>query len=323
VALAACGQGAGGGAGGDGDSYSWDLTITTGNSSTWHEGATLFAETLEEKSDGRIRVNIFANEQLSGGDSAAGVEQLMNGDKELSYNSTIIYAGIDPKFGAVNAPFLYSDLKQAEATLAETGLDAYKALSAEHGVELLGFGESGFRQVTNNLRPITQPADLAGIKMRIPGIGLFTDIYRGLGANPTTMNFSEVFTALQQGTIEGQENPVDIVYSSGLAEVQKYLTVWNYVYDPLILGMNKDLFDSLSPEDHQLVTEAAAQANALQIENNRAKEEGELQELSGSMEVNVLDEAQTEHFRQQMTPLYEQYESVWGAELTDAVAPKG
>jgi tripartite ATP-independent transporter DctP family solute receptor len=323
LGVSACGQGVVQGANASGDVYNWDFTITTGNTSTWHEGAELFAETLREQSGGRMNVNIFTNEQLSGGDPAAGVEQLMSGGKAFSYNSTIIYAGLDPKFGAINAPFLYTDITQAEQAIDASALAAYEKLSESKGVKLLGFGESGFRQVTNNVRPIDEPADIGGIKMRIPGIGLFTDAYQLLGANPTTMNFAEVFTSLQQGTIEGQENPIDIIHSSGLQEVQKYLTVWNYVYDPLILGMNKEMFDGLTPEDQQIVLDAAAKANQLQIQNNREKEAGQLDELRTVMEVTELTPEQTEAFQEAMAPLYEQYRDIWGAELADAVqAPK-
>ncbi|MDH6238118.1 DctP family TRAP transporter solute-binding subunit [Cryobacterium sp. CG_9.6] len=304
------------------ESYSWDMTITVGNTSTWYEGAEYFADTLNDETDGRIEVNIFTNEQLSGGDPAAGVEQLMNGDKDLSYNSTIIYAGIDPKYGAVNAPFLYADYEEAEDTLAATGLDAYRALAAPAGVQVLGFGESGFRQITNNVRAISTPDDLAAMKMRIPGIGLFTDIYRELGANPTTLNFSEVFTALQQGTIDGQENPVEVTHSSGITEVQDHMTMWNYVYDPLILGMNKALFDSLSADDQELVLRVSAEANAIQIQANRDKDADSLQEMKDSgMEVTELTAAERNVFVERMVSVKEKYASTWGEDMVAGVTP--
>lgn len=321
LVLTACGGGDDATA--DGDTYEWDFTVTTGNTSTWHEGAELFAEQVEEESGGRMTVNIFPNEQLSNGNTVAGLEQLMNGEKAFSFNSTIIYASIDPKFGAVNAPFLYDDLEQARSTLEATGIEAYREASAEHGVQLLAMGESGFRQLTNSRGPVRTPEDLEALKIRIPGIGLFDDIYKALGANPTTMTFSEVFTSLQQGTIDGQENPIDIIYTSGLAEVQDHLTVWNYVYDPLILGMNKDMYDALSPEDQEIVNNAAQAAAELQIENNREKEAGELEELQSQMEVVELTEEESTAFRDAMNPVYEQYQDVWGEDLVTAVTPEG
>jgi C4-dicarboxylate transporter DctM subunit len=322
LGLAACGGGSDGAAA-DGESYSWDFTITTGNTSTWFDGAELFAEQVEEKSDGRMKVNIFPNEQLSGGDTVASLEQLMNGEKELSFHSTIIYASIDPQFGAVNAPFLYSDLEQARGVLEETGIEAYTEIAAEKNVQLLAMGESGFRQLTNSVRPIHTPEDLKGVKFRIPGIGLFDDIYQQLGANPTTMAFSEVFTSLQQGTIEGQENPIDIIYTSGLEEVQDHLTVWNYVYDPLILGMNKDVYDELTPEDQAIVEEAAVAAAELQITNNREREAGQLEELKGTMEVVELTTEELDAFGEAMNPVYDQYQDVWGEDLITALTPEG
>lgn len=325
LGLAACGSGGGseGDEASEGDTYAWDFTITTGNTSTWFEGAELFAEQVEEKSDGRMKVNIFPNEQLSGGDTVASLEQLMNGEKELSFHSTIIYASIDPQFGAVNAPFLYSDLEQARGVLEETGIEAYTEIAAEKNVQLLAMGESGFRQLTNSVRPIHTPEDLKGVKFRIPGIGLFDDIYQQLGANPTTMAFSEVFTSLQQGTIEGQENPIDIIYTSGLEEVQDHLTVWNYVYDPLILGMNKDVYDELTPEDQAIVEEAAVAAAELQITNNREREAGQLEELKGTMEVVELTTEELDAFGEAMNPVYDQYQDVWGEDLITALTPEG
>lgn len=302
--------------------YTWDMTVTVGESSTWYKAAQRFAETLSRESGGRMKLRVFTGEQLSAGDPAAGVEQLMNGDKDFSYNSTIIYAGIDPRFGAINAPFLYRDYDEADRALNSGAVEAYEKLSSEFGVTMLGFGESGFRQLTNNVRPVEKPADLAGIKVRIPGIGMFTDIFRRLGANPTTMNFSEVFTSLQQGTIEGQENPMDVISSAGLAEVQRHLTVWNYVYDPLILGMNQDLFRSLSPEDRAIVERAAADANAFQIETNRGLEQQQIDEQSALMNTTELTDSQIARFRAAVRPLYDAYESVWGSEMVRAVSPE-
>lgn len=320
LALTACGAGA---TDTDGEtSYVWDMTVTVGTTSTWFEGAEQFAELVEERSGGRMTIRVFPNEQLSAGDPDAGVEQLMRGDKDFSYNSTIIYAGIDPRFGAINAPFLYTDYEEADQAIESGALEAYEELAAERGVEMLGFGESGFRQVTNNIRPIRTPEDLEGVKLRIPGISLFTDMYQELGANPATMNFAEVFTSLQQGTIDGQENPMDVISSSGLEEVQEHLTVWNYVYDPLVLGMNQELFESLSPEDQEIITESAAEANEFQISSNRELEASQLAEQAELMEAVTLDDEEIAAFQDRLAPLNDEYESVWGEEIADAVQPR-
>ncbi len=332
ASLAACrpaSSGSGGGTtggasagNGGGESYNWDMTITIGNTSTWWAGAEKFGELLAEKSEGRIKLNLFANEQLSSGDPAAGIEMLQNNQKAFSYNSTIIYGGLNEKFGTINAPFLYADLDEADANL-ESAAEAYKALAESMNVKMLGFGESGMRQVTNNIRAIHVPADLAGIKIRVPGISMFQDIFAELGANPTTMNFSEVFTALQQGTIDGQENPVEVTASSGLQEVQKFQTNWNYVYDPLILGMAGDLWGSLSEEDQQIVQESADEANEFQRNNTRevaAEREAEMAEV---MEITDLTADELQAFRDAMVPIYEKYIPIWGEETLSAVGYQG
>ena len=143
----------------------------------------------------------------------------------------------------------------------------------------LGYGENGFRQITNDEGPIQAPQDLKGMKMRIPGITMYTDLFRELGTDPATMTFSEVFTSLQQGTIDGQENPIDVISSSKLQEVQKYLTLWNYSYDPIVLGMNKKLYDSFSDADKEMFDRLGKEATAYQIKISREKEAKQIEDL--------------------------------------------
>jgi len=320
--LAGCGGSTGGDDVAEGETYDWDMTITVSETSTWYEGAEKFGELLNEKSDGRMNLTVFANEQLSGGDPAAGVEMLSNGDKAFSYNSPIIYSGIDPRFSAITAPFLYADYAEADAAIADGGAEVYAKLTEDMGIKMLGFGESGFRQITNSERELTQPDDIKGLKLRVAGSELFLNIYKELGADPVTMNFSEVFTSLQNGTIDGQENPFDVIYSNGLMEVQGYLSVWNYVYDPLILGMNQELYEGLSDEDKKIVEEAAAEANAFQIELSREKEATQLAEMEQQMTVTKLNAEQLAAFRAALQPVYDAYESKWTPEVAEAVQPK-
>lgn len=304
--------------------YRWKMTVTAGATSTWYLAAEKFATALDEETDGRITVKIFTNERLSAGEPTAGVEQLMDGAKDLSYNSPIIYAGVNPRYGAVTAPFRFASVDEGAAALDGRGGELYREMLAADGVQLIDFGESGMRQLTNARRPILAPEDMRGLKFRIPGFGLYTDFYRAVGANPTTMAFSEVFTALQQGAIDGQENPVDIIYASDLQAVQPYLSIWNYSYDPIILGMNKDLFDSLSEEDQELVNRLGREASEFQIKQNRENEEGQLAELADmGMQIDTLTEEQIEEFKKPLADLYASYREVWGPELADEFIPEG
>jgi C4-dicarboxylate transporter DctM subunit len=135
------------------------------------------------------------------------------------------------------------------------------------------------------------------------------------------MNWAEVFTSLQNGTIDGQENPLDVIQSGGIGEVQSNLTVWNYSYDPLLLGMNKGMFDELSEEDQTIVTEAAAEANEFQVQLNRDLGEEQLADLSEQMEVAELDADQLAAFREASEPIFEKYEEIWTPEILEQVQP--
>ncbi|WP_205439396.1 DctP family TRAP transporter solute-binding subunit [Halobacillus ihumii] len=319
VILAACGGGEKASGDAKGKTYELDMSVTVGEASTWYKAAQRFAEDVKEKSDGRITISVYPNEQLSGGDSGTAVAQVSNGTQDLSYNSTIIYSIMDQRLGVLSAPFLFPDLDTAYSLLDGKGGEMINDIIRENGIEPLGFAQNGFRQVTNNVHPIKTPDDLEGLKIRVPGINMYTDLWREFGADPTTMTFSEVFTALQQGTIDGQENPVDVIHSSQLNEVQKYMTIWDYSFDPLILGMNKELFDSMSEEDQKILKESAADANAWQIEQAQKLEAEQLKELEASgMEIYELSKEEKEAFKKIAQPIYDKYKEVWGEELLKA-----
>jgi tripartite ATP-independent transporter DctP family solute receptor len=300
-------------------SYNLKMSVTVNDSSTWYLAAERFAEEVEEKTNGRIKTKVYANEQLSAGDSAKGVEMLLKGSTDFSYHSPIIYSVFEKRLGVVSAPFLFKDLKEVDEKMNGEGGKALNEILVENGIEPLGFGQNGFRQVTNGVRPIVSPEDIENMKIRIPGIKMYSDLWRGLGADPTTMAFSEVFSALQQGTIDGQENPIDVIRSSKLEEVQQYITMWNYSYDPLIFGMNKEKFDSMHADDQKIIKEAAKHANEFQIELAREKEKEQIEELKAAgMEFVYPTEEELEAFRKASESIYEAYEDVWGKELLDA-----
>ncbi|WP_240689250.1 DctP family TRAP transporter solute-binding subunit [Ammoniphilus sp. YIM 78166] len=305
------------------DKHNLKMSITVGDTSTWYQAGQLFADEVSKNTDGRITVSLFPNEQLSGGDSGKGVELVIKGNTDLSYHSTIIYSIVDERLGVVSAPFLFKDLEEVDKAMNGAGGEAIKNLLREKGVEPLGFGQNGFRQVTNSVREIQGPEDIKGLKIRIPGIKMYVDLWQTMGADPTKMTFSEVFTSLQQKTIDGQENPVDVIHSSKLNEVQQYVTMWNYSYDPLILGMNKKKFDSLHPEDQKVVQEAAAKANEFQIKLAREKEAEQIADLkSKGMQFYEPTAEQLEAFKNSVEPIYSQYESIWTKDLLDAFQAK-
>ncbi len=294
---------------------------TTADTSTWTLGAKKFAEIVAEKTDGRIEVKVYPNEQLSGGSQSKGIEMLMSGSTDLTFHSNIIYSIMDEKFGVISLPFLISDYDTADAVLAGEGGAMLNDLLLEKNIVGLGYGENGFRQLTNSKMSIETPADMAGMKIRIPGIKMFISLFKALGTDPITMNFGEVFTALQQGTIDGQENPTDVISSSKINEVQEYMTVWDYAYDAIILGMNKDKFESFSAEDQQILRDAAAEACEYQRTMNREKAKEQTQQfIDGGMTVNVLTPEQKAEFKKAVQPVYTEYEPIMGKDLIDAFA---
>lgn len=303
----------------DAKEYDLKMSVTVSDSSTWYEAAEKLRDDLAEESDGRINIELYANEQLSGGDSGKAVEGLAKGSIDLTFNSTIIYSILDDRFGVASAPFLFTGTDEVDPVFAGEGGEMLKDILAEKGVHALGYGQNGFRQITNSVREVKGPEDLKGMKIRIPGITMYTDLYRQLGTDPQTMTFSEVFTALQQGTIDGQENPIDVIYSSKLAEVQDYITMWNYSYDPLVLGMNKKLYDSMSDADKELIDRLGKEAAEYQVEIAREKEASQIEELEAAgMQFYTPSEEELAQFQEAVQPIYEKYEDIWGADLLEA-----
>lgn len=323
LVLSACGQAATGGDAAKDKEYNLKMSVTVGESSTWFEAAKKLAADLEEQSDGRIKMEVYPNEQLSGGDSGKGVELLVKGSTDLSFHSTIIYSILDERLGVVSAPFLFKDLNEVDTAFNGEPGEAIKEILREKGIETLGFGQNGFRQLTNSKVEVKTSDDLKGLKVRIPGITMYTDLWTQLGSNPTAMTFSEVFTSLQQGTIDGQENPIDVIHSAKLNEVQDYITMWNYSYDPLVLGINKKTLESMSKEDQELIKKLGAEAAAYQVELAREKEAKQIEELEAAgMQFYYPSEADLKDFSEAVQPIYKKYESVWGEDLLNAFLSK-
>ncbi|WP_126424988.1 DctP family TRAP transporter solute-binding subunit [Brevibacillus marinus] len=295
------------------------VSITVSESDTWGVAAKKWAEDLAAKSNGRINLKIYPNESLSNGNQPKGIEAVQNGSTEISLHSTIIYSVLDPKFSVPSLPWLIPDYEQADKAMNGAGGEMLKELVRSKGIEPLAFGESGYRQITNSKRAVATPEDMKGLKIRTPSMEMMVDTYKAFGADPTVMNFAEVFTALQQGVIDGQENPLPIILNSKLYEVQNHLTIWNYMYDPIVFGMNKKLYDSLDPETQQLFKETAQEAAKYQIELNRKQDAEVLAKLKEhGMQVTELTPEQIKAFQEMAKPVIEKYEGIVGKELIDA-----
>ncbi|HSM88668.1 MAG TPA: DctP family TRAP transporter solute-binding subunit, partial [Desulfobacterales bacterium] len=205
-------------------------------------GGKKFGEILNAKLPGKYDVQVYANAQL--GDDVRATEGVRMGTLEMVCTSASPLTGLVPEFNVFDLPFIVTTEKAADAIYdGPVGAKLAAALEPK-GIKLLAYYENGFRQLTNSVRAVQAPADLKGLKIRTMQNPIHLEAFRAMGANPTPMPFSEVFTALQQKTIDGQENPIPTIWLSKFYEVQKYVSLTGHVYGPHIMLINKKLFDS-------------------------------------------------------------------------------
>lgn len=276
---------------------------------TWVAAGQKFGELVSQATDGAVTVEIYSNDQLYGGNQMEGIQGVVDGSTDVDMHSNLIYASFDDRFSVVSLPFLFATNEEAYQVLDGEGGQALSAVLEEMGLHVLGIGENGFRHVTNSKRPVAVPEDLTGLKIRVAGSSVLMSAYAKWGADYTTANWSEVYTGLQTGTYDGQENPVPAIDAGGVAEVQKYLTYWTGAYDCTFFTMNKALYDSMSPALQAIVDDAGRQAAQYQRELNADYDEKTLNawEDEGVMEVHYLTEEEMAAFKELSDPVYQEY----------------
>lgn len=302
------------------------LSHNTGDGTTWHKGAERFGELLAERSGGDLQVRVFPNAQLAGGDQMRQADMVGRGALDLVVTSAINVTPLVPEMAVFSLPYLYSSYEQVDATTAEGGpAERLAEILEEKGIKVLAWGENGFREVTNNVRPITSPADMAGLNMRVAG-PMYIDVMNALGANPQQMQWTETLTALQQGVVDGQENPIGaVIIPQQVFEVQRYLTTWHYSYDPVFLGISKAKWDSYDEATQQMLQETAAEAMDYQRQITREGTATGLDFLrERGMEVYEPTEEELAAFREATQPAFDQWAERVGPELVqsfqDAIA---
>jgi TRAP-type transport system periplasmic protein len=256
-----------------------------------------FAKVVAEKSNGSIEIKVHPNGTLYGGDPAAAVKQLGAGSLDMLVLSTSLYANFIPKFSAISIPYLFDDKDQFVSFLnGDLGAQLLDSVS-ELKIQGLGYWTRDFRQITNSKNPITKPEDLNGIKLRVPNNPLWVEFFKGTGAVTTPMDFGEVYNALQLKTIDGQENPIGVVQTAKIYEVQEYLTMSNHMADGWVVGINQSKFDNLTEEQQKILTEASEQIQgwALDYDTKEAKAAVEFLEGEG-VKINELTKEQQQLF---------------------------
>ncbi|MBN2625117.1 MAG: TRAP transporter substrate-binding protein [Spirochaetales bacterium] len=276
--------------------------------------AVKFGEILDQKLPGKFDVQVYANAQL--GDDVRATEATRMGNLEMVCTSSSPLVGLVSEFMVLDLPFLFPTSEDADKVLdGEVGAYLAKKLEAKD-LKLLAYYENGFRQLTNSKREVQSPEDLAGLKIRTMENPIHLAAWKALGANPTPMPFSEVFTAMQQKTIDGQENPIPTIYLQKFYEVQGYTTLTGHVYGPHILLMNKKLFDSFTAEEQKIILDAAHESALFQRKTNRQMDVDYVQELrKEGMVVTELSPAQKKAFQDAVQPIYTQFEDKIGKDV--------
>ena len=274
-----------------------------------------FKPYVEEQSNGRIKVEVYANSSLGGERQTYEACQL--GTIEMAYGTTAVLANFDPKFKVFDLPFLYDDVETARKALDGELGDAVKSDLEKVKLKVLSYPENGYRMVSNNRGPIYKPSDMKGLKIRTMENPIHMRAFELMGASPTPMAFSELYTALQQGTVDAQENPIFLTYSSKFQEVQDYLTLTGHFYAPGAIIIGLDYWNTL-PEDLQVIVQEGANiARDMQRELLDEQNIKDLEELKKEMEVNDLTAEEKAEFARVTQPVYDELAKELGKELVD------
>ncbi|TFZ05849.1 DctP family TRAP transporter solute-binding subunit [Ramlibacter henchirensis] len=283
-----------------------------------HQGVAIdtFAREVEKRTNGRYKVQPFYSGSLGG--ERESIEAVQLGTQELTFTSTGPVPNFVPETKILDIPFLFRDKAHARAVLdGPIGQEMLTKFDGK-GMKALAWGENGVRHMTNSRRAVNAPEDLKGLKLRTMENPVHVQAYKGLGIVTTPMAFPEVFTALQQGTVDGQENPLSVIMAAKFDQVQKHLSLTGHVYSPCVLLMNKASFDKLSAADKQAFADAAKEAvkaNRARVDEDDAKGVAELRN-KGMQVVENVDKAK---FVQVLAPVNADFEKQFGKANIDRI----
>ncbi len=286
-------------------------TTADNETSHYHQGALRFKEKVEEETGGKVTIEIHPNGSLGG--EREMTEAVQVGTLDMVFTSSGPIGNFAAKSNAFDFPFLFRDKAHAYAVLdGELGQEVNEQLE-EVGIKLLAWAENGFRNITNSTRPIINPEDMKGLKVRTMENQVHLAAFEAYGAAPTPMAFTELFSAMQQGVVDGQENPLAVIIPNNFFEVQKYLTISEHIYSPAPLLINKQLFDSFPPELQDIFMEAAAEMRDWERDFVTELNEEFIQKaIDEGMEIVTAEEFNYDAFLEATKPVYEQYADEYG-----------
>jgi len=281
-----------------------------------------FAEIVNSKAAGKLKVNIFAGGAL--GSDFQVISAMQGGTVEMGVMNSSITAGTVKDMAVYDFPFLFRSEKEADAIVDGPFGKKMHAKLEEKGMVGLSYYELGFRNISNGKRPLNKVEDIAGLKLRVIPTAINVDWVTALGANPTPLPFPEVYSALEQKAIDGQENPFTVIHANKLYEVQKYLAITNHQYNPQSVIMSKKFWDRLSADEKKIVQDAATESAKYQRTVSRKEMAVALEGLKkAGMEVTEFSPAEIAKFTEKMKPVYEKHGAALGStykELTDELA---
>ena len=292
------------------------IGYATSKESHYGVGSTVFCDEIERGTQGRYKCQQFPNSALGG--AREQIEAVQLGTQDLVNTSTGPLGNFVPEVKIVDIPFLFRDYDHARKVMdGPIGQDLQKKMAAK-GLINLAWTENGFRHMTNSKRAITKADDASGLKMRTMENKVHMDGYKTFGILPTPMPFPELFTALQQGTVDGQENPIPVILSSKFSQVQKHLSLTGHVYSPAALIMSPAVWNKLSDADKQVFTEAAKKGAAAQRKKVNDDENNGIAQLKKDG-MQVVEKVDGESFRKAVAPAYQAYAREFGADRIAAI----
>lgn len=302
----------------EGDEHSIKFGIGLSPGSPQHMSVEHFRDILDQRTDGRLTVEIFPDSQV--GDDNQMMSALQSGTLEMTYPSTSPAASIVPELGLFDLPFLFPTPEAADEVLdGEIGQEMLDAFDGT-GIKALAFAENGYRQLTNSKHAVSSPEDVKGLAVRVMENPIQVDIWKTLGANPTSMAFGEVFSALEQGVVDGQENPWNTILTSKFYEVQDHASETRHVYTPFVIMIAEKFFNGLSPEDQAIVEEAARTAAVYERTLSREFNDYAKQQLiDEGLKITDLTEEQVGAFQEATKPVYDKWAPRIGADLVARV----
>ncbi|MHB8090512.1 MAG: DctP family TRAP transporter solute-binding subunit [Syntrophales bacterium] len=282
-----------------------------------HHAALAFAKYVNEKTNGEIEVQVFPLGQLGGERSMC--EQVQGGTLQMTSATAGVLANFVPEIGIIELPFVYPDRETAYKVLDDKDVRERFAKYAEaKGFIFIGYTENEFRDMTNSKRPIKNPDDLKGLKMRVLEAPMMIDTFKALGTNPTPLPFPEIYNALQQKVIDGQDNPIFTSIMMKFTEVNKFATITNHVLTECPTVVSRDFWKSLTPAQQQIFREAAAVQLKVNREGNAKNRLVALEKAKAqNVDVHVLTAGEREAFKKVVQPVLEKYRASYGAEWFD------